>query len=93
MPAFSVERGQDAVLQDSRFCFHPILQGVAFGLAALVVEMLGVQADLSFEQFGYECLLLFSANINVQNYSSCLSRFYSFYRFYDTGEVLTEGYI
>jgi hypothetical protein len=42
---------------------------LAFGLSALVVEMLRVQADLSLEQFGDECLLLFSAGICVHNYS------------------------
>jgi hypothetical protein len=67
------------------------LQGLAIGLAALVVEMLRVQADLSFQQIGYECLLLFSAGIDIQDYSSCLKGIYL--QFYDTGKLLTEDYI
>jgi hypothetical protein len=51
-----------------------------------------VQPDLSLQQFGDECLPLLSAGIDVQNYSSCLNRDFS-YRFYDTGGVLTEYYI
>jgi hypothetical protein len=70
---FAVERGQDAVFEHTRFCFHPVLQGQVFSLSAilatLVVEMLGVQANLSFEQFSYECLLLLSSGIDIQNKS------------------------
>jgi hypothetical protein len=53
--------------------------------------MLRVQADLSFEQPGDECLLLFSSGIGVHNYSSCLNRY--FFSSYDRGWVLTEDYI
>jgi hypothetical protein len=31
------------------------LQGKAFGLTTLIVQMLGVQADLPFDQFGHQC--------------------------------------
>jgi hypothetical protein len=52
------------------------LQGLAFGLPALVpaliVDMLRVQPDLSFQQLGHQCLLLLSTRILIQNDSSKL---------------------
>jgi hypothetical protein len=65
--AFAVKRGQNAVFQDARFCLEPVLQGQSFRLTTLIVETLRMQADLSFEQLGHECLLLFSAGIDIQN--------------------------
>ena len=62
-----VKRSQYAIFQHARFGLDPVVQGLAFLLAALVIKMLRVQADLSFEQFGHECLLLFSAGIDIQN--------------------------
>jgi hypothetical protein len=43
------------------------LQGKSFRLTTLVIETLRVQADLSFEQLGHECLLLFPSGIDIQN--------------------------
>src|SRR5258707_797212 len=53
--------------------------------------MLRVQANLPFDQLGHQCLLLLSAGIVIQNYSSCWNRY--FLEFYDTGRLLTEDYI
>jgi hypothetical protein len=33
-----------------------------------------MQPNLSFEQIGHQCLLLLSAGIDIQSYSSCLNR-------------------
>ncbi len=73
------------------FGFHPVLQGKTFGLTALVVQLLGVQPDLSFQQFGYECLLLLSTGIAIHTIPLAYKGI--FLQFYDTGRLLTEGYI
>lgn len=65
----TVKRRQDAFPQYLGLGLNPVFKGTAFGLPALVVDMLRVQADLSFQQLGHECLLLLSAGIVVQNYS------------------------
>jgi hypothetical protein len=87
----AVERGQDAVLEHLGFCFDPILQGEAFRLASLVVELLGVQADFSFQKFGDQGLLLLSAGIAIHTIPLAYTGIYL--QFYDTGRLLTEGYI
>ena len=87
----AVERRENAILQHTSFCFHPVLQGQSFLLAALIVEMLRMQPDLSLEQFGQKRLLLFSSGIGIQDKSSSVNR--SFLQFYSTGKLLTEDYI
>jgi hypothetical protein len=68
----AVEGREGAVLQHTSFGFHPVLQGQSFLLSTLIVEMLRVQADLSFEQLGHECSLFLSTGLAVQNYSLTL---------------------
>jgi hypothetical protein len=50
---------------------HPVFQGRPFSFAALLIKILGVQANLPLNQFGHQCLLLLSTGLVIQNYSSC----------------------
>ena len=65
----AVQRGGRGVFEHGGFGLYPVLQGMAFGLPALVVQMLRMQANLSFKQLGHEGLLLFPTGIGIQNYS------------------------
>jgi len=42
----SIKRCKDTVSKDFRFCLKPILQGLAFLLAASFVELLGARTHL-----------------------------------------------
>jgi hypothetical protein len=88
----AVERRQDAFSQHFGLGLNPVFEGTAFGLATLVITMLRVQANLPFEQFGHQCLLLLSTGIVVHSYSLGLNRCFRD-SFYDTGTLLTECYI
>jgi hypothetical protein len=57
----AIERGNDALLEDLRFGFDPVIQGLAFRLSPLLVELLGTFAYLALEHADHELLLLLPA--------------------------------